>query len=106
MTFDSLYPPVCVQGPSSGRWYIIADGVWTQVGRKYTWSELESMWTKRRPAPVPTPKPAKLEWAVEGSKGNTYTVVNDNGNWTCSCPAHGFGRGKDCKHIAQIKAKK
>jgi hypothetical protein len=23
--------------------------------------------------------------------------------WTCSCPAHGFGRGKDCKHIKQIK---
>jgi hypothetical protein len=33
-------------------------------------------------------------------------VINDDGVWTCSCPAHGFGRGKDCKHIVQIKNKK
>jgi hypothetical protein len=45
-------------------------------------------------------------YKVDGSKGNKYTIVNDGGIWTCSCPAHGFGRGKDCKHILQIKNKK
>jgi predicted nucleic acid-binding Zn finger protein len=45
----------------------------------------------------------KKTYTVEGSKGNSYKVVNDEGTWTCSCPAHGFGRGKDCKHIKNIK---
>jgi hypothetical protein len=45
----------------------------------------------------------KKEYKVKGSKDNVYKVVNDEGIWTCSCPAHGFGRGKDCKHIKEIK---
>jgi hypothetical protein len=47
----------------------------------------------------------KKEYKVKGSKDNVYKVVNDEGIWTCSCPAHGFGRGKDCKHIKEIKNK-
>jgi len=43
---------------------------------------------------------------VKGSKGNVYKVVSDGDWWTCTCPAHGFGRGKDCKHIVQLKNKK
>jgi len=45
----------------------------------------------------------KKEYKVKGSKDNVYKVVNDEGFWSCSCPAHGFSRGKDCKHIIQIK---
>jgi predicted nucleic acid-binding Zn finger protein len=45
----------------------------------------------------------KKTYTAEGSKGNKYTIVNDEGIWNCSCPAHGFGRGKDCKHIKNIK---
>ena len=47
----------------------------------------------------------KSEWKVSGSKGNVYKVVNDDGFWSCSCPAHGFGRGRDCKHIVELKTK-
>ena len=47
----------------------------------------------------------KKEWKVKGSKNNVYKVVNDEGFWSCSCPAHGFGRGKDCKHIIELKKK-
>jgi len=37
------------------------------------------------------------------SKGDkTYVVVNDNGNWSCSCPASNFRRG-ECKHIKSYK---
>lgn len=25
-------------------------------------------------------------WIVSGSKGNTYTVLRVNGQWSCSCP--------------------
>jgi len=34
-----------------------------------------------------------------------YKVVNDGGKWSCSCPAFGWSRGRDCKHIKQLKIK-
>ena len=42
-----------------------------------------------------------LTYDVVGSKGNTYTVTNDRGNWTCTCAAFGFRR--KCRHITEIK---
>ena len=105
MTYESFYPLLSIQGPVSNRWYIIADGMWHEVGRKYEWEELAKMWKKKNYT-KPQPKTeVKKTYKVKGSKGNVYSVVNDMGFWTCSCPAHGFGRGKDCKHITEIKKK-
>ena len=42
-----------------------------------------------------------LTYDVIGSKGNTYTVTNDRGNWTCTCA--GFGFRRKCRHITEIK---
>ena len=42
-----------------------------------------------------------LTYDVVGSKGNTYTVTNDRGNWTCTCA--GFGFRRKCRHITEIK---
>lgn len=40
---------------------------------------------------------------VESSKpGKFYEVKNNNGNWSCNCPASSFHRG-DCKHIKALK---
>jgi len=39
---------------------------------------------------------------VPGSKGAVYTVTNDRGSWTCTCPASKWQPG-DCKHIVQLK---
>ena len=111
MRFRSFYPPLSYQGAHSGQWYVICssdgDG-WVKVNRQYSWSELEKMWDKVEYGPKKETKKSseKQTYKVEGSKGNKYTVINDEGIWTCSCPAHGFGRGKDCKHIIQIKNKK
>ena len=38
---------------------------------------------------------------VEKADGWVYDMAGPD-----SCPAHGFGRGKDCKHIIQLKNKK
>ena len=107
MRFRSFHPPVSYQG-INGQWYVICssdgDG-WVKVARSFNWTELEKLWDKIQygtPKPIEKPK-VKKEFKVKGSKGNTYKVENDNGWWTCSCPAFGFGRGKDCKHIKQIK---
>jgi hypothetical protein len=40
---------------------------------------------------------------VPGSKGAVYTVTNDRGSWTCTCPASKWQAG-DCKHIRQINS--
>jgi hypothetical protein len=40
-------------------------------------------------------------YEVQGSKGNTYTVVDNGGTWTCTCP--GFGWRHKCKHIEAQK---
>jgi hypothetical protein len=39
---------------------------------------------------------------VQGSKGNTYTVIKENGKATCTCP--GFGFRKTCKHTVEALA--
>jgi len=39
---------------------------------------------------------------VPGSKGAVYTVTNDRGSWTCTCPASKWQRG-ECKHIQALK---
>ena len=42
------------------------------------------------------------EHKVLGSKGNVYTVTNDRGSWTCTCPASKWQKG-ECKHIVKLK---
>jgi hypothetical protein len=36
---------------------------------------------------------------VQGSKGNTYTVIKEGSKTSCSCP--GFGFRKTCKHVQE-----
>lgn len=102
--FKSFYPPTCIQGPVSGRWYIIANGKWNEVSRKYSWSELEKLWIKDEVKPKPQKQKLNGEWHSVGSKGEIYEVKADDDFWTCTCPAHAFGRGKDCKHIKEVKS--
>jgi hypothetical protein len=107
MKVKSHYPPFCFESPLTCKKYIVCTGAgsgWIEVDRWYGWAELESMWDKITYGAKPIVKSSeKKTYKVEGSKGNKYTIVNDEGIWTCSCPAHGFGRGKDCKHIKNIK---
>ena len=40
---------------------------------------------------------------VAGSKGAVYTVTNDRGSWTCTCPSAKWQKA-ECKHIVALKA--
>jgi hypothetical protein len=40
---------------------------------------------------------------VAGSKGAVYTVTNDRGAWSCSCPSAKWQKA-ECKHITALKA--
>ena len=110
MRIKSAFPPICFESPLTKKKWIVCTGGpessgWIEVNRWYSWNELETMWDKinyTKPKEFQKIK-VKKEYKVKGSKDNVYKVVNDEGFWSCSCPAHGFGRGKDCKHIKQIK---
>ena len=111
MRIRSAYPPISFQGIFSKQWYIVTTGTnegWIKVDRSYGWAELERMWDKITYGPTNEVQKSseKKSYKVAGSRGNKYSVVNDEGIWSCSCPAHSFGRGRDCKHIVEIKNKK
>jgi hypothetical protein len=45
--------------------------------------------------------PAARTWAILGSKGNNYTVVQTHSGYSCSCSGFKF-RGA-CKHVESVK---
>lgn len=51
-----------------------------------------------------TPEPSNgKEYRVLGSRNNVYTVTNDRGSWSCTCPAAKWQKG-ECKHIVKLKS--
>ena len=42
----------------------------------------------------------RIEITVQGSKGNSYTVVKEKGKKSCTCP--GFSFRRTCKHIESV----
>ena len=107
MRFRSFYHPISFKSTVSDQWYVVCtsdgDG-WVKVDRQYSINELEKLWDKiEYGTKSKEPVKVKKEYVVAGSKGNKYKVLNNAGVWSCSCPAFGFGHGKDCKHIKEIK---
>ena len=45
--------------------------------------------------------PAPEQITVQGSKGETYYLTEDEGVWSCTCPGFRF-RGQ-CRHVAEIQ---
>jgi len=46
---------------------------------------------------------AGRQYQVPGSKGAIYTVTDDAGVWSCTCPASKWQKG-DCKHIKNLQS--
>jgi len=47
-------------------------------------------------------KPVGRSWQVAGSKGNSYTVTQELGTWSCTCSGFKF-RGQ-CRHVEEISS--
>jgi len=47
-------------------------------------------------------KPQGRTWQVAGSKGNSYTVTQELGTWSCTCSGFRF-RGQ-CRHVSEISS--
>jgi hypothetical protein len=70
-------------------------------GRKF--KEVPNVWGfKPRDEVEPEAEVSGETHRVAGSKGAVYTVTNDRGNWTCTCPAAKWQAG-ECKHITKLK---
>ena len=64
--------------------------------------EIDNIWkfTPKAEEVVETPG---VQYKVPGSGNNIYTVTNDNGAWSCTCPASKWQKG-ECKHIQNLKS--
>ena len=51
---------------------------------------------------LPQPNVSIKTYSIQGSKGNSYTVIQDKSHWTCDCP--GFQFRRSCKHVNQFMA--
>jgi len=50
-----------------------------------------------------TPEPVRgREYRVLGSGKSVYTVTDEGGVWSCTCPAAKWQKG-ECKHIVKLK---
>ena len=67
-------------------------------GRKF--KEIENRWNfKLDEEPEVTPG---KQYKVVGSKNAVYTVTDDAGSWSCTCPASKWQKG-ECKHIKELR---
>ena len=66
-------------------------------GRKF--KEVVNTW---RFSPKEEPEAVGVQHKVLGSNGAIYTVTDDHGTWSCTCPASKWQKG-ECKHIKQLK---
>jgi hypothetical protein len=67
-------------------------------GRKF--KEVPNTWNFKIGEDEPKVAPGK-QYRVPGSKGSIYTVTNDAGSWSCTCPASKWQKG-ECKHIKSL----
>jgi len=53
------------------------------------------------PTTAKEPEPEGRLWIVKGSRGDEYRVVENRGEWTCTCSGFRF-RGQ-CRHITELQ---
>ena len=93
------WPPMLYTDTRCQKWAISGQH-WIEVPDDTTFEDLARYMVVRQRSDT-SPVAEVLTYDVVGSKGNTYTVTNDRGNWTCTCA--GFGFRRKCRHITEIK---
>ena len=84
----------------SGQKWAASGQHWVEVPSALTLDEIgKYMIVEQRETPAVSRD--VRSWQVQGSKGNTYTVADNGGTWTYTCP--GFGWRRKCKHVESLK---
>ncbi len=93
------WPPMLYTDMSGQKWAVSGQH-WIEVPDTLTLDRVgEYMVVDDRFTPAQSPDVATYD--VIGSTGNTYTVSNNGGTWTCTCP--GFGWRRKCRHIGEVQ---
>tara|TARA_Y100001938_G_scaffold47550_1_gene66203 strand:- start:9953 stop:10270 length:318 start_codon:yes stop_codon:yes gene_type:complete len=93
------WPPMLYTDRSGQKWAVSGEH-WVEVPDTLTLEQVgDYMVVSDREKPTQLAEVRTYD--VVGSKGNTYTVVDNAGTWTCTCP--GFGWRHKCRHIAEVK---
>ncbi len=99
LPIEVTWPPMLYTDRAGQKWAVSGQH-WVEVPDTLTLDEVgKYMIVEQREAPL---QPAGVvSYEVQGSRGNTYTVSDNGGTWTCSCP--GFGWRRKCKHVEAQK---
>ena len=84
----------------AGQKWAVSGEHWIEVPDTLTLGEVGKYMIVEQ-AEIPAQTAVVRSWQVQGSKGDTYTVSDNGGTWTCSCP--GFGWRRKCKHVEAQK---
>lgn len=95
-SIKSFLPPTIVE-TNQGKW-MVAGSQWLPIPNNVTLDMVRAAWIPER-TERKIFKPGN--WKVKGSKGDSYTVTSQDGQWNCTCP--GFGFRRKCKHIDEVK---
>ena len=73
----------------NGQKWAVSGQHWVEVPETLTLDRVgEYMIVEQRETPAQATNVRSYE--VQGSKGNTYTVADNGGTWTCTCPGFGW----------------
>jgi len=93
------WPPMLYTDRAGQKWAVSGQN-WIEVPENTTFEDLDRyMVVAKRPDASPVAEVRTYD--VVGSKGDTYTVTDHGGTWTCTCP--GFGWRRKCKHVEAQK---
>jgi hypothetical protein len=103
----SLYRPTVINTIDGTRFAVYSGSGWFKVDEDFTLEDALARWEQWVPEQKPIQESIKdKSWEVESSKkGSFYTVRFYNGHWGCNCPANTYHRGKECRHIKEIRKK-
>jgi len=103
---EGIYPPgITTMGNKS---YAVAGGKWVEIPEGTEVKDIMPHWINTMPKSIKqsgNKNDYNKKFEAPSSKGDkNYTVqIDDNGNYTCTCPGYGFRR--KCRHILEIKNK-
>ena len=100
LPIEVTWPPMLYTDRAGQKWAVSGQH-WVEVPETLTLDRVgEYMVVAERKEPAPLVEVRTYD--VQGSKGDTYTVTDHGGTWTCTCP--GFGWRRKCKHVEAQKS--
>ncbi len=94
------WPPMLYTDRSGQKWAVSGQH-WVEVPEDLTLDRVDEYMIVEQRETI-TESPDVRSYEVQGSTGNTYTVIDHGGGtWTCTCP--GFGWRRKCKHVEAQK---